>query len=105
MVSNYLTLAELHTPVGTFVQKTAHFPSAVSPEDEFLSHPDHTHWFVSNLGGIHNYIPLLRNHIAPRGLEQNLISIQCHCLCIDTLSRSSKAFQLTNKSLQGHIMY
>jgi len=65
MVSDYLALAELYAPVDTFVPKTVHFPAVVPPEDEFFSHPDHSHRFVSDLGGVHNYIPLLRNHIAP----------------------------------------
>jgi len=63
MVSDYLALAELYTPMDTFVPETAHFPAAIPPEDEFLSHPDHAHRSVSDLGGVHNHVPLLRNHV------------------------------------------
>jgi len=70
MVSNYLALAELYATVYTFITKTVHFPAAVPPEDELFSHPDHAHRFVSDLGGVHNYIPLLRNHIAPATLNK-----------------------------------
>ena len=77
MVSDYFALAELHTPVGTFVPETAHFAACIPPEDELLSHPDHTHRFVSDLGRICNYIPLLRNHIAllRPGIEPSLYSV------------------------------
>jgi hypothetical protein len=69
MVSDYLALAELYAPVDTFVPKTIHFPAAVPPEDELFSHPDHTHRFISDLGGVHNYIPLFRNHMTPARLR------------------------------------
>jgi hypothetical protein len=64
MVFNYLALAELYAPVDTLVPEAVHLPSAVPPEDKLLSHPDHTHRFAPDLGGVHNYIPLPRNHIA-----------------------------------------
>jgi hypothetical protein len=70
MVPDYLALAELYAPVDTFVPETVHFPAAVPPEDELLSHPDHTHRFAPDLCGVHNYIPLFRNHIAPRALSK-----------------------------------
>jgi len=50
MVPDYLAFAQLHTPVGAFVPKAVHFPRAVSPEDEFLSHPDNADRLISNLG-------------------------------------------------------
>jgi hypothetical protein len=49
MVSDYLTFAQLHTAVGTFVAKTNYFPAAISPEDEFLSHSDDTDGLISDL--------------------------------------------------------
>jgi hypothetical protein len=63
MVSDYFALAELYAPVDTFVPKTVHFPAAVPPEDELFPHPHRAHRFVFDLRGVHNYIPLLRNHI------------------------------------------
>jgi len=63
MVSDYFALAELYAAVDTFVPKTVHFPAAVPPEDKPFSHPDHAHRFAFDLGGVHNYIPLFRNHI------------------------------------------
>jgi len=63
MVSDYFALAELYAPVDTFVPKTVHFPTTVPPEDKLFSHPDHTHRLVFDLRGVHNYIPLFRNHI------------------------------------------
>jgi hypothetical protein len=64
MVSGHLTFTQLHTPVGAFVSKAAHFTIAIPPEDELLSHPDNTHRSISELGRIHDNIPLLRNHVA-----------------------------------------
>jgi hypothetical protein len=63
MASDYLALAELHAPVNTLVPKAADFPMTVPPEDEFLSQSDHPDGFASNLGGVHNYVPLLGNHM------------------------------------------
>ncbi len=62
MISDHLTFTQLHTPVGTLIAEAHNFPGAVSPENEFFSHPDGAHRFASDLVRIHDNIPLLRNH-------------------------------------------